>query len=79
MIFKKFAQFIFEKKGDSKDIEDAQPPKPALDPSVPLKCPKCGQTTSPCECYTDDYYNAKLGQQTPRPNKIVKPKKKENE
>ena len=55
------------------------PPSPELDPSVPTKCPKCGQTSSPCECYTDDYYNAKISQQTPRPNRIIKPKKKKDE
>jgi len=80
MAFKKFLEYILEKKkSDSKDIQDVMPPSPELDPSVPTKCPKCGQTSSPCECYTDDYYNAKISQQTPRPNRIIKPKKKKDE
>ena len=78
MFFKKFFQFLTE-KSDSKDIEDVQPPKPKLDPAVPTKCPKCGKTSAPCECYTDDYYDAKLGKSTPRPNKIIKPKKKKED
>jgi len=80
MAFKKFFEFLTEKKSaDSKDIEDVTVPQPKADPKEPLACPKCGKTKLPCECYTDDYYNAKLSQQTPRPNKLLKPKKKENE
>ncbi len=79
MIFKKFYQFLIE-KSDPKDIEDAQSPRPKIDPSISTKCPKCGKTSAPCECYIDDYYDAKLGKATPRPNKVIKPKKKkENE
>jgi len=80
MSFKKFLQFITEKKkADPKDIQDAKVPEPKIDPEAALACPKCGSTKMPCECYTDDYYNTKLQYQTPRPNKLLKPKKKENE
>lgn len=76
MNFKSFKEFILEKKAD-KDIQDVVPPKPDLDPSVPLTCPKCGKTSSPCDCYIDDYYNSKYPQQAPKPTKIIKPKKKD--
>jgi len=80
MSFKKFFEFLTEKKSaDSKDIEEVKVPEPKANPNEPLACPKCGSTKMPCECYTEDYYNAKLSQQTPRPNKLLKPKKKENE
>lgn len=75
MIFKKFYQFLIE-KSDLKDIEDVQPTQPKIDPSAQTTCPKCGETSTPCACYVDDYYDAKLGKSTPRPNKIIKPKKK---
>ena len=77
MSFKKFFEFLSEgKKNNPKDIEEVSVPKPNLDSDAPLACPKCGSFQLPCECYTDDYYNSKLSQQTPRPNKIYKPKKK---
>jgi hypothetical protein len=77
MSFKKFFEFLSEgKKKDTKDIEEVSAPKPKVNADTPLACPKCGSFKLPCECYTDDYYNSKLSQQTPRPNKIYKPKKK---
>lgn len=79
MHFKKYSDYLLEKKKDSKDIEEVEIPKPEADSEIPLTCPKCGSTSLPCKCYTEDYYNAKLGQQTPRPGKTHKPKKKENE
>lgn len=80
MAFKKFIEFLAEgKKPNKKDIEEVEVPKPDANPDANLACPKCGSSKLPCECYTDDYYNAKISQQTPRPNKILKPKKKENE
>ena len=80
MTFKKFSQFIAEsKKPDKKDIEEASVPKPDAAPDANLACPKCGSSSLPCECYTDDYYNAKISQQTPNPNTVIKPKKKSNE
>jgi hypothetical protein len=45
------------------------------DPSIPLVCPKCGEADMLCACYTDDYYNARLQQQTPK-GKIIKTKTK---
>jgi hypothetical protein len=80
MPFKKFFEFLLEKKkSDSKDIEEVSVPKPDVKPNEPLSCPKCGSSELPCECYTDDYYNAKLPQWAPRPNKLLKPKKKKDE
>lgn len=80
MLFKKYIEFLTEKKkSDPKDIEEVKIPEPKANPAEPLACPKCGGTQLPCECYTKDYYNAKLAQQTPRPNKLIKPKRKENE
>lgn len=77
MSFKKFFEFLSEgKKRDPKDIEEVSAPNPKVNADTPLACPKCGSFKLPCECYTDDYYNSKLSQQTPRPNKIFKPKKK---
>lgn len=79
-MFKKFFQFISEgKKPKPHDIEQADPTNPPIDPAIVTKCPKCGSTGMICDCYTDDYYNAKLPQQAPRPNKKVKPKTKDNE
>jgi hypothetical protein len=73
MSFKKFFQFISEgKKPKEHDIEEVSVPDPKINADAPLSCPKCGSTKLPCECYTDDYYNSKLTQQTPRPNKIFK-------
>lgn len=80
MAFKKFIEFLLEKKKQgSDDIQDVEVPKPDANPDADLACPKCGSSRLPCECYTDDYYNAKIPQQTPRPNKIIKPKKKTDE
>ena len=78
MIFKKFIEYILEgKKVDpkKKDIEDVQPQMKDSDPSIPLVCPKCGEADMLCACYTDDYYSAKLQQQTPK-GKIIKTKTK---
>jgi hypothetical protein len=76
MSFKKFFQFILEKKKPSdKDIEEIEAPKPDS-PAEPLSCPKCGSSRLPCECYTDDYYDAKKSHQTPRPSTTIKPKNK---
>ena len=78
MSFKKFDQFIFEKKkGDKKDIEQVSADSPAIDPAVTLQCPKCGASDKVCNCYTDDYYNAKIPQQTPKGK--IKTKKKKDE
>lgn len=73
MIFKKFIDFILEAaKVDpkKKDIEDVQPQVKDSDPSVPLVCPKCGESNQICNCYTDDYYNAKTPQYTPKGKKF---------
>ena len=78
MSFKKFTQFITEKKkGDNKDIEQVDADNPKIDPAIALKCPKCGSSDKVCNCYTDDYYNAKIPQQTPKGK--IKTKKKEDE
>lgn len=78
MSFKKFNQFIFEKKkGDKKDIEEVKADSPAIDPAITLTCPKCGNSDKVCNCYTDDYYNAKVPQQTPKGK--IKTKKKNDE
>jgi hypothetical protein len=79
MIFKKFIDYILEgSKVDpkKKDIEDVQPQFKDSDPSVPLVCPKCGESLPVCACYTDDYYSAKTPQYTPK-GKILKTKTNE--
>jgi hypothetical protein len=78
MIFKKFIEYILEgNKVDpkKKDIEDAQPQMKDSDPSVPLVCPKCGETDMICACYTSDYYSARSQQMIPK-GKIIKTKTK---
>lgn len=78
MSFKKFEQFINEKKKeDKKDIEAAVPETPPIDPSISLKCPKCGESTRICDCYIDDYYNAKNPQFIPK-GKVKKKKDEQN-
>jgi len=78
-MFKKFLQYVNEKKAPKPhEIEQVDPQGPPIDPTTETKCPKCGSASKMCDCYTDDYYNAKNPQWAPRP-KIVKPKKKENE
>jgi hypothetical protein len=73
MPFKKFIDYILEKKKDDKSkIEDVKPDTPPIDSSVPLVCPKCGESAKICDCYSDDYYNAKTPQYTPK-GKTVKP------
>ena len=81
MTFKKFFSYLNEKKkSDAKDIQDVSIPVPnTKDPNEPLACPKCGTSKLPCECYTEDYYNAKLSHWAPRPNRVIRPKKEENE
>jgi hypothetical protein len=78
MKFKRFREFLNElagaptkdagkkKKKDQKDIESADPLVPPTDPRIETKCAKCGSTTVPCQCYIDDYYNAKTPQWAPR-------------
>jgi len=79
MSFKKYTQFLMEKKKkDSKDIEDAKPEIPPVDPSLPLTCPKCGESSKICDCYVNDYYNAKTPQYTPKA-KVTKQKQNEEE
>jgi len=68
MNFKSFSRFVNE---DKKDITDAEAPKASVDSDSKL-CPKCGKSNLPCKCYTDDYYDAKLQQQTPKPTKTIK-------
>ena len=74
-MFKKFLQFISESKVDpkKKDIEqvDAKP----MHTNEPETCPKCGETVNVCDCYKDDYYNAKTPQYTPR-GKVFKKENK---
>lgn len=78
MIFKKFIDYILEgKKVDpkKKDIEDVQPQMKDSDPSIPLVCPKCGESDMICACYTSDYYSSKSQQMIPK-GKIIKTKTK---
>jgi hypothetical protein len=88
MLFKRYKEFINEiagpptkdagkkKKKDPKDIESADPLVPPVDPEVQTTCPKCGSTSAPCQCYIDDYYNARTPQWAPRAS-IKKGKKKD--
>jgi len=66
--FKTFSSFISE---DKKDIIETEAPKASVDGDEKV-CPKCGKINLPCKCYIDDYYDAKLQQQTPKPTKIFK-------
>jgi hypothetical protein len=87
MKFKRFREFLNEiagpptkgvgkKKGkDPKDIESADPLVPPERIDVATKCPKCGSTVRPCECFIDDYYNARTPQWAPNAS-VTKPKKK---
>lgn len=75
MSFKKFIDFIFEKKTDKHKIEDVRAKTPPMDTEAPLICPKCGESAKTCDCYTDDYYNAKNPQQIPK-GKIIKSNEK---
>jgi hypothetical protein len=77
MSFKKFYQFLIEgKKPKKHEIKEVEAPKPKIDPNSALKCPKCGSSAFPCDCFIDDYYNSKLTQQTPKPNTTIKPNEK---
>jgi hypothetical protein len=78
MAFKKFTQFLIEKKkGDKKDIEQVNPDSSDVDPTIASKCPKCGSSDKVCNCYTDDYYNAKTPYTTPKGS--IKTKRKKDE
>jgi hypothetical protein len=75
MSFKKFIDFILEKKkGDKHAIEDVKADAPPIDTEVPLVCPKCGELAKTCDCYVDDYYNAKTPQYMPKGIIIKNPK-----
>lgn len=63
--FKKFNIFL-EGKSDIDDPIEILP-SGKLIPSK--KCSKCGSYDLPCKCYSKDYYDAKLQQQSP---KIIK-------
>lgn len=73
-MFKTFRDFILEKRIKTSPLAEEIPdpevetPKSVADD----KCPKCGSTKVPCECYTEDYYDSKLSQQTPKPTVINK-------
>lgn len=70
---KTFKEYLNEK--DNKDIEEAVPLKPLpSDIKDDTSCETCGAKEFPCECYTEDYYDAKIPQQIPRAS-IKKPKK----
>lgn len=67
MSFKKFVDFIAEgTKIDpkKKDIEEVSASPASSD--VPDTCPKCGETVQVCNCFTDDYYDAKNPQYAPK-------------
>jgi len=52
-----------------KDIEEVSASN--SNPDLPNACPKCGETGQVCNCYTDDYYDAKTPQYAPK-GKITK-------
>ncbi len=68
MPFKKFIEFLYEKKKKD-DIEEVFAESPNTDPAMTLSCPKCGESGLRCGCYEDDYYNAKNPQWTPKAKK----------
>lgn len=60
--FKKFNAFL---EGKS-DIESTEEPLPIGKLIPSKKCSKCGSYDLHCKCYTKDYYDAKLQQQSPK-------------
>ena len=78
MSFKKFIDFISEgSKIDpkKKDIEQVSA-KPS-DVNLPETCPKCGASNQVCDCYLDDYYDARTPQYAPKGKVIKRDNKKE--
>lgn len=73
-MFKKFDEFISEERIKVSQLAEENPDPEMETPKsvVDDKCPKCGSTKVPCECYTEDYYDSKLAQQTPKPTKVKK-------
>lgn len=71
-MFKKFIEFLTEERIKTKQLSEEIPdPEVETPKSVTSdRCPKCGSTKVPCECYTEDYYDSKLSQQTPKPTKV---------
>lgn len=76
MSFKKFVDFISEGSSvdpKKKDIEEVSA-KPAV-ANIPQTCPKCGETVQVCDCYIDDYYDARNPQYAPKGKTIKRDNK----
>jgi hypothetical protein len=77
MSFKKFVDFIAEGSSvDSKkkDIEEVSAKPVGSD--IPQTCPKCGESVMVCDCYIDDYYDARNPQYAPKGKTIKRDNKK---
>lgn len=74
-MFKKFLQFISESKVDPKKKDIEQVDAVSVPTDEPETCPKCGDSLQVCDCYINDYYNAKMPQQVPK-GKIFKKENK---
>lgn len=72
-MFKKFLDFLNETSNRIKTSNLSEKiPDPTIEKSKKVDdglCPKCGSDKIPCNCSVDDYYDSKLPQQTPKPNK----------
>lgn len=72
--FKRFRDYLSEERIKTLQLSE-EIPDPVLETPKSVTddaCPKCGSTKIPCLCYTEDYYDSKLSQQTPKPTKIKK-------
>jgi hypothetical protein len=77
MSFKKFIDFISESSlvdPRKKDIEEVSA-KPS-DANLPEVCPKCGESAQVCDCFIDDYYDARTPQYSPKGKTIKRDNKK---
>lgn len=75
-LFKKFIPFVLERKNDKDAIEDVVANSPKHDTSIALVCSKCGEPGGLCDCFVDDYYNAKTPQQMPKGKTKTKKEKR---
>jgi hypothetical protein len=77
MSFKKFVDFMSESAlvdPRKKDIEEVSAKSAISD--VPDTCPKCGESSQVCDCFIDDYYDARTPQYAPKGKTIKRDNKK---
>lgn len=76
MSFKKFIDFISEGSSvdpKKKDIEEVSAKQ--VDTESPEICPKCGESAQVCDCFIDDYYDARTPQYAPKGKTIKRDNK----